>query len=168
MKNLIEQLKEILDLFEEKGLEYALCGGIAVNLYGHARTTRDIDFLVREEDIEKIYQALEGIGFIFRAGPIPFQSGTEQFRELYRISKPEDRALLTVDLLVVTPIFEDVWEDKQEFEWMGKTLSVVSLEGLAKMKLLGGRHQDLADLENLGLEVEIETQANQTQDEQKD
>ncbi len=36
------------------------------------------------------------------------------------------------------------------------------------MKLLSGRHQDLADLENLGLEVEIENQTNQTQDEEKD
>lgn len=94
--------------------------------------------------------------------------GTERYRELYRISKPDDKAILTVDLLVVTPIFEDVWKDKQQFEWIGKTLSVVSLAGLAKMKLLGGRHQDLADLENLGLEVEIEAQGHQTQGKEKD
>jgi hypothetical protein len=40
------------------------------------------------------------------------------------------------------------------FEWQGGTISVVSLAGLAKMKRLAGRKQDLADLEQLGIEDE--------------
>ena len=168
MKSLLEQLKEILDTFKANDIPYALCGGIAVNVYGHPRTTKDIDFLVLEEDIEKIYQALEKIGFLFRAGPIPFGWGTETYRELYRISKPDSKAILTVDLLIVTPIFQDVWQTKQTFEWMEKTITVVSLEGLAKMKWLGGRYQDLADLENLGLEVKVEKLDDQSDKKEED
>lgn len=153
MTNLIDQLQEILAVFEAKEIEYALCGGIAVNIYGHPRTTRDIDFLVLGKDVERIYQALEDIGFVFRAGPMPFGVGSKNYREIYRISKPEGTTLLMVDLLIVTPVFEDVWQGKQRYEWRGQSLFVVSLEGLTKMKLLGGRYQDLADLENLGVEA---------------
>ena len=59
-------------------------------------------------------------------------------------------------LLVVTPILEDVWESRQVFSWMNKEVSVVSLEWLTKMKLMAGRHQDLADLENLGIALDDE------------
>lgn len=164
MINLIEQLKQVLDVLASKGIEYAICGGIAVNIYGHVRTTKDIDLLVQEQDIESIYNALEEIGFIFRAGPIPFKSRTEKRQILYRISRRENGSLLTVDLMVVTPILEDVWASRQKFEWQDREIYVVSLEGLTKMKLLGSRHQDLADLENLGVEFELEANASENKE----
>ena len=54
-------------------------------------------------------------------------------------------------LVLATPVLAGVFESRQTFVWAGRPISVVSLEGLARMKRLAGRHQDLADLEKLGV-----------------
>ncbi len=152
--DLITELENILEALARRTCDYAVCGGIAVNIYGHARTTRDIDVLVLEDDLEQIQACLLDIGYTFKAGPIPFQTGTEQERVLYRVTKVEGPDMLTIDLLLVTPALRAVWDGRTVYNWNGRTLSVVSLEGLATMKKMAGRHQDLADLENLGLNTD--------------
>lgn len=126
---------------------------MAVNIHGHVRATTDIDLLVREADKDRILKVLAELGFAFVAGPIPFDSGTARARVVYRASRIEGADVLTIDLLLVTPVLESAWSGRQEFEWEGHRVQVVSLEGLTTMKLLAGRHQDLADLENLGVEL---------------
>jgi hypothetical protein len=44
---------------------------------------------------------------------------------------------------------EDVWETREEIDFLGEKLSVVSRDGLIKMKRLAGRPQDVADIEGL-------------------
>lgn len=85
-------------------------------------------------------------------------SSSAEERKLYRATQIEGKDVLTVDVLIVTPILEDVWESRQVFAWLDRAVTVVSLEGLTKMKLMAGRHQDLADLENLGIEFGDEDQ----------
>ncbi len=155
---LIEQLKRLLDALAQEKLEYALCGGIAVNIHGHVRTTQDIDVLVQEKDLSRVMPLLQRLNFTFTSGRVPFQAGTADERKLYRATQIEDTDVLTVDVLIVTPILEDVWESRQVFAWLDRAVTVVSLEGLTKMKLMAGRHQDLADLENLGIEFSDEDQ----------
>ena len=60
--------------------------------------------------------------------------------------------LLTLDLIGVTRVFEDVWSSRTTMAWRDVQIPLVSLQGLAKMKRLAGRKQDLADIETLGLE----------------
>jgi len=38
-------MRELLRLFEEHGVQYALVGGHAVDFYGSVRTTQDMDLL---------------------------------------------------------------------------------------------------------------------------
>ena len=45
-----------------------------------------------------------------------------------------------------------VWADREVFEWEGRPITVVSAGGLATMKRMAGRTQDLLDLEKLGYE----------------
>ena len=155
---LIEQLERLLDALAQEKIEYALCGGIAVNIHGHVRTTQDIDVLVQEKDLSRVMPLLQRLNFTFTSGRVPFQAGTAEERKLYRATQIESKDVLTVDVLIVTPILEDVWESRQVFAWLDRAVTVVSLEGLTKMKLMAGRHQDLADLENLGIEFGDEDQ----------
>ena len=70
--------------------------------------------------------------------------------EIRRFSKIDDSGeVLSLDLLLVTPQVEDVWETREKIDFLGNRLSVVSREGLMKMKRLAGRSQDLADIERL-------------------
>lgn len=150
-ESLIGDLLRVLDALNSSGLDYALCGGMAVNVHGHIRSTTDLDFVIAAKDCQQVLSVLNGIGYTFVAGPIPFDSGTPKERVLHRASRVANEDLLTVDLLLVTPVLEDVWRTRQTFEWQGRKLTVVSRDGLATMKRMAGRHQDLADLENLGL-----------------
>jgi hypothetical protein len=149
--DIIEEFEHLIDALTESAIDYAVCGGFAVNIHGHVRATRDIDLLVTEAQLTQIIALVKSIGFAFEAGPIPFGIGTAEHREIYRISKIEGAAVLTVDLMKVAPIFQQTWEHRQRYPWRGREICVVSLAGLAQMKRLAGRPQDLADIESLGL-----------------
>lgn len=63
-----------------------------------------------------------------------------------------DGKVLSLNLLLVTPQVEDVWQTREEIDFLGNRLSVVSREGLIKMKRLAGKPQALADVERLANE----------------
>src|SRR5438477_4227694 len=44
-----QAMRRVADLFRERGIDYAIVGGMAVNAHRHSRTTQDVDFLVRAE-----------------------------------------------------------------------------------------------------------------------
>ena len=146
---LTSEFESIVVALARDALPYAVCGGLAVNIHGHVRSTQDIDLLVPREALEAVLSSLAGIGFTLRAGPIPFGAGSERFRELHRASKIADGDVLTVDLLVVTPILASVWTGRELIEWRGHRIPTVSRSGLLDMKRLAGRYQDLADIEAL-------------------
>lgn len=143
--DLYEELAKIADAFEAETLEYAVCGGIAVAFHGYPRFTKDIDLLVQQDDVGRAMDLLDAVGFLERSGRIPFE-----LHDLYRTSKIEGTDILTVDVIAVSPALQEVWDDRTVFDWDGRQLWVVSARGLAKMKQMAGRDQDLLDLKKLG------------------
>ncbi len=144
-----DELRALIDILNREGIPYAVCGGIAVALYGYVRTTKDIDILVQEEDIVRIAAAVKDQGFVFDAGRIPFDAGGPAEREIHRISKIIDGETLTLDLLIVDEVYQAIWEDREVGDWQGRQINVVSLEGLLRMKEIAGRSKDLLDIEEL-------------------
>lgn len=155
-EDVIATLDAVIDALDAAHVAYALCGGLAVNLHGHVRATRDIDLLVPREQLDAARSALRPLGFAIDAGPIPFGVGTDRERVLYRVSRIVGAQLTTIDLMVVTPVLEPAWASRVRARWRSRDVWTVSLEGLARMKRLAGRPQDLADLDNLGLERDDE------------
>jgi hypothetical protein len=154
--DLYEELGGIVDALNDAGIDYAVCGGMAVGFHGHPRLTKDIDLLVLQQDVPRIQAAVARCGFDLPPARLPFDLHTERERWVVRISKIEPGEHLVLDLLLVTPGFERVWADRLVVEWRERPLQVVSIEGLGFMKRLAGRLQDLADLENLGVPQEPE------------
>lgn len=148
--DLYEELVGLIDRLSKAGLDYALCGGIAVAFYGYSRFTKDIDILIRSKDLDQILKTVKDQGFSIKGGLIPFDWGKPYQREIYRISKVEGQGLLTLDLILVNENLQDVWDQREAFEWKNRQVQVVSPEGLIKMKRLAGRDQDLLDLKKLG------------------
>ena len=72
--------------------------------------------------------------------------------EISRVSKVIGNDILALDLLLVGPDIQTVWESRLVAEFNGRQISVVSRDGLRTLKLISGRKQDLIDLEQLGLE----------------
>lgn len=150
MATLIDELSQLISALEKSEIEYAVCGGLAMAVHGFARATLDIDVLIRPESLEKAYEVGKENGYDIRGLDISFK---ERAVEIRRVSKIDDEGeVLSLDLLLVTPHVEDVWETKEIIDFAGSQLTVVSRDGLIKMKRLAGRPQDLADIERLEYE----------------
>jgi|GEM_PF-232194 len=136
MIDLAEELDSIRGVFSEHRIEFALCGGMVMAIHGFIRATVDLDLLVKAEDIDEIQSTVGSLGYITignRTSRIDAASGDT----------------LILDLSVVTGETRDVWNDRRRILWRDKPLSVVSREGLIKLKQLRGSLQDLADVARL-------------------
>jgi hypothetical protein len=149
--DLIDELDGLIALLDRAGIEYAVCGGLALAVHGHPRATEDIDLLVRHEVLGEVLRIAKGSGFDIPARPITFGLRTGTPRKVQRVSKldPDTNDLVTLDLLDVSPDLEDVWEGRISIPWRGKVIRVVSVDGLLKMKRIAGRPQDLLDIAKL-------------------
>jgi hypothetical protein len=148
--DLKKELLGVVGALNLAGIPYALCGGLAVVLHGYPRLTRDIDLLLRREDLEAARSALSAIGYTIPGGVIPFDLGKPHEREVFRVSKQvEPQELLTIDLLLLPGFLAGVWENRETYELEGVRLTAVDREGLITMKRIAGRHQDLSDIQHL-------------------
>lgn len=150
MATLIDELNEVISAFNDGGIDYAVCGGLAMAIHGFARATLDIDLLILPESLEKAFNEGEKIGYDIHGLDISFKEGPVEIRRISKIDSNGE--VLSLELLLVTSQVEDVWAGKENHDFLGHTLWVVSREGLIKMKTLAGRPQDLADIERLNNE----------------
>lgn len=150
--NLRQEFLAILDALQQARLDYAICGGFAVGLHGYPRLTTDIDLLVRPDDLERVREVLATVGYSLDSGLITFAAGKPTEHSLWRVSRAEGSDLITVDLLLVSPFLQDVWDGREELLLGARRVRVVSRGGLLKMKRAAGRLKDLDDIEKLRLD----------------
>jgi hypothetical protein len=140
------ELVAILRALDDAGIDYALCGALALAVHGAPRATKDIDLLARKEDADRIREVARSVGYTFEALPMEFaNSGIE----VQRYTKLIDGRPLMLDVLWLIPKLHAVWDDRQRLPWHEGTLSVVSKDGLITLKLTAGRAQDLVDIQSL-------------------
>ncbi len=149
--DIVNELRHVIETLNAEQLEFALCGGLAVVVYGYVRATKDIDVLIEPHNLEPVLNAVADCGFGLRAGPITFASNTAHERTLFRATKVKQNQHLTIDLLLASAVLADVWKSREALDWLGLRVPIVSRAGLATMKMLAGRTQDFADLEALGM-----------------
>lgn len=148
---LYTELLLVVDALQGADAPFAICGGLAVAIHGYVRATKDIDLLVPASAVESAKKAVKPIGYSLPAQPMTFAAGTPRARRVHRVSKIEGEEHMVLDLLELSPADQEVWDSRLVLEWEGKRLCVVSRAGLARMKRVAGREQDLLDLENLGI-----------------
>ncbi len=149
--DLYQELFSLTAALNEVGIPYTICGGLAVALHGYPRFTQDIDLLILPEDELRTLSAAEGLGFVIKAGRLPIGVGEPIEREIVRVSKVVDREIVTLDLLIVNATIQSAWDSRMDLDLRGHRVSAVSRDGLKLLKILGGRRQDLLDLEQLGM-----------------
>ena len=146
---LLDELSGLVDALNAEGIDYAVCGGIAVAIHGHPRFTKDLDVLVQRADVDRIRAAARRCGFTLEGMPMLFGAGSKSEREILRLTKAVASETVTLDLLLVGPPLVEVWAARKATKWRGRDLWVVSREGLLHMKHLSGRPQDLVDIQAL-------------------
>ena len=148
MLDLYEELKTLVSRLNTAKAEYALCGGLALAVYGIPRATVDIDIMVQRAKLEEVHNLVRELGYIMKARPMTF---AQEAIEIHRVSKidPESGDLFSLDFLLVTPEIDSVWRSRREVEWEDGKLWLVSREGLITLKSLRGSGQDLVDIQRL-------------------
>jgi hypothetical protein len=149
-----DRLERISAALEEASVPYALVGGQAVAMWvaskdpAAVRTTKDVDILVRREDLPRVraaalsidmdYFEVMGVGmFLDRGDPNPRHAihlvwAGEKVRPNHPLPAP------TID----------------QRQTLAACIQVVSVEGLVRMKLMSNRDQDrvhLRDMIDVGL-----------------
>jgi hypothetical protein len=148
MIDLYSEFKALVEELQKEGLEYALCGGLAMAVYSVPRATVDIDILTTEMSMAGVEKAAKKCGFDIGALPMSFKGGSINIRRLSKIEKGSGDVLM-LDILVVTGEVEEVWRTRKLMDWDGGTFWVVSKKGLIRLKSLRGSPQDISDIEAL-------------------
>ena len=146
--NVRERLLRVTGALNQAGISYAVVGGHAIASWvatvddGAVRNTRDIDLVVRREDLAKISAALEQAGFVrdelldivmFRDGP---QGKPSEAVHLLFAGE-----LTRADHLLPAPQIKTV-HDAANFP-------VMALEPLVMMKLMSNRRKDQVHVQDL-------------------
>jgi len=135
-------MERLVQKLDELGIDYAICGGMALNAHGYRRATTDVDVLLTAEGLRTFKEKAIGLGWLEKF------PGSRGLRDTDK--------LVPIDVLLSGGIPGDgaehgvVFPDPAQVavELAGK--KYVSLEKLIEMKLASGlsaphRLKDLAD-----------------------
>jgi Nucleotidyltransferase of unknown function (DUF6036) len=141
-----QDFKEFIQSLNANSVRYLVVGGYAVALHGYPRYTKDIDVWVEmtSENAFKVVKALEQFGF----GSLDLkESDFNVPDQIIQLGYPPRR----IDILTTLPgvEFSECFPAHIVVDMEGVSVNFIDLESLKKNKKATGRHQDLADLENL-------------------
>jgi hypothetical protein len=144
--HLPQDFKEFLRLLNENQVEYLLIGGYAVGYFGYPRATSDMDIWVaiNPSNADKIVTVLKEFGFN------PPDLSKDLFMkewQLIRFGIPPVRIEISTSISGVN--FDECFVEKVETVLDGEKVNLISLNHLKMNKKASGRHNDLADLDNL-------------------
>jgi len=148
MLDLYEELRSLIAALDQHEIDYALCGGIALAIYDRPRATVDIDLLIAADSLDEVVEVANALEYTVRGLDMSFANDMIEIRRVSKIDQ-ETGFVLSLELLLVTPTIQQIWDSRVRANWEGGKLSVVSREGLIALKKLSGRPQDLADISTL-------------------
>lgn len=139
-------MRELLRLFEEHGVQFTLVGGHAVNFYGYVRTTQDMDLLVSPtaDNAQRIMGALTEFGF--GGAGIP-QELFERDGGAVHLGVEPNRIDILTSLKGVSNT--KIFSGSEVVEVDGVTVNIISLDDLLQVKRCSDRPRDLADADEL-------------------
>jgi len=147
-----EKQISLLAAFVVAKVEFAVVGGVAVNMHGYVRATNDLDIFIRptEENAHAAFQALLALGVPLE-GLVPGDLLDDE--ENLRFGPAEDH----IDVLpsIGEMSFEQVWRNRIVAEVEGVSIPFISKSDLIENKRQVGRLRDLADVEELGLIADV-------------
>lgn len=143
-----ERLLRTAQALEAANIPYAVIGGNAVAAWvakidaGAVRTTRDVDILIRHEDLDRAIAAMDAAGFDYH-----FTYGVHLF-----VERPDGKPSEGVHLLFagekVTPT-DPVPAPEMTDSERGAEFQVLTLEALMRMKLVAFRDKDRTHIRDL-------------------
>jgi hypothetical protein len=146
MIHLPPDFKEFLNLLNAHQVEYLLIGGYAVGYYGYPRATVDMDIWIsmHPDNADRIVAVLKEFGFNPpELSPVMFLKEWQ----IIRLGVPPVRIEIATTISGVN--FSECYAERVTDVLDGVEVNLISLKHIKANKKASGRHQDLADLENL-------------------
>ncbi len=157
VETVAERVRRVTAVLEQHQVPHEVIGGLAVAAWvakvdpGAIRFTRDVDLVIRRQDLDRAKAALEEIGFRFR-----HVAGVSMFVDQVKPSAREGVHLVfenekvrPVDAYPVPAIVEDPPRAREGY-------CIAPLEALVRMKLISFRRKDQVHLDDL-LEMKLIT-----------
>lgn len=148
MIDLLAELRRIVRALDDDRIDYALCGGVALAIYGIPRATIDIDLMILPPAVERAAAVLDGLGYQLRAADMTLAGGSVTISRVVK-RDPDSEDFLMVDLLHVTENLHSVWQGRRRVAWDQGAIVTVSRDGLVSLKRMRGSGQDLDDIGKL-------------------
>ena len=145
MLDLFNEFRSLVAALDRHRIDYALCGGLAMAIYGRARATVGIDLLLLSDSLGAAKDIANELGYNIRGLDMSFAKGAVEIRRMSKIDR-ESGQVLSLDFLLVTPQLQEIWDRRVKAEWEDGTISVVSRKGLIELKSLRNSAQDQADI----------------------
>jgi hypothetical protein len=157
----VSSFQGIARALQDAGVRYLVAGGLAVNVHGYLRFTKDVDLVVQLES-DNILRALAALGALGYRPTIPVRA--EQFadpaqRETWARDKgmqvfqlwSDQHRETPIDIFVTEPFAFDQEYAQALVKPLHDDLSVpfVTIPTLIRMKQLADRPQDRIDIEHL-------------------
>lgn len=159
-----DELGGIVGVLADSGVEVILIGGLAAQAHGSARLTQDADFVYSRSDanIARLAEALAPFSAYLRGAPpgLPFRFDEATIRRGLNFTLTT--TIGDVDFLgevVGGGGYEELFPHSVELIVFGRTIRVIDLPALIRVKRAAGRPKDLdavAELEALLVEKERE------------
>jgi hypothetical protein len=142
-----KDFKELLELFNAKGVEYVVVGGYALAFHGAPRYTGDLDLYVHPtpENGDRIVAALADFGFASLG--LKRDDFVEPDR-VVQLGVPPVRVDMVTSVDGVS--WEEAWAGRIPGQYGGVPVPYLGRHEFVRNKRAAGRQKDLADLEALG------------------
>ncbi|MDQ3020774.1 MAG: nucleotidyltransferase [Bacteroidota bacterium] len=146
MEKLHQDYREFIELLNENNADYLIVGAFAMAFHGHPRNTGDIDFWIRNNNLNagKVFNVIKNFGFpINEISERDFTSSDL----IFQIGYPPVR----IDILTSVEAlnFDESFKNKEVKTIDGLNVNFLNLEDLKINKKAVGRKKDIADLEQL-------------------
>jgi Aminoglycoside-2''-adenylyltransferase len=147
MSNIFLEFDLIVRKLATMELNYAVCGGLAVGLYGYIRATEDIDFVLDNADESAVKLILNEMGYREKEPWILKDAELTLLRFVKTLDQSEP---FIVDFLIpISTASNEILDNKIVLNYSEIKINVVSREDLITMKKQRMSVKDRADIDFL-------------------
>ena len=153
------QFDTIFAVLQTTGVRYVVVGGVAVNLHGYQRFTKDVDLVVElvPDRALKALQALEAAGYkpnmpvkLADFADPAIREGWIRDKGMMVFQMYNDQTRMSIDIFVQYPFdFDELWDQSMKIDLRDTSLRIASIDHLILMKRKANRPQDLLDIKQL-------------------
>lgn len=135
--------KKEIKALNQRRIKYLVVGGIAVNLYGLVRLTRDMDLMIdiSEENLQKFVRLMNQLGY---GSKISMEEWKGLVAIAFRHKEEENKQ---IDIFLKNPIdFKEAYKKRKVMRAENVNISCIGFDDLLRLKEIAGRDRDWIDI----------------------